>query len=399
MTTEPDDDGLVPLADGPVCTVWAGVDADSGTAYALKIFPGPLDAPTRRRVEGELTRLARLRDRAPILVADRVEQVGADRWALRMELCTQALPELLDTGGPMPVSDTVALGVALADALAAAHRAGIVHGGVTPGNVLFRPSGEPVLSDFGVTLRRAFPGDRGRRAGGVAPETLRDGTADERSDLYGLGAVLRLARAGAADRTGDRLADLIDALLEVDPRDRPADAATVADRLRALTGDDPPPRPSVRLPRGGPLLEFGPAARPSRRGRVLAGAGAAALLVATLGVVLLREPPDRPEAGPVPLPVATSPSSAAAVRLELAEPVDRGTTVDLSWSSTGADLTFAVIVDGAGQRPTTEVAGRARSLRVPVEPGRGYCFTVQGADSRTFVESRPRSIRGAVCGD
>jgi hypothetical protein len=390
MTIEPDDDGLVPLADGPVCTVWAGVDAVSGSAYALKIFPGPLDAATRRRVEAELVRLSRLRERAPILVADRVEEVGAGRWALRMELCTQSLPDLLDASGPMSARDTAALGVALADALAAAHRAGIVHGGVTPGNVLFRPSGEPVLSDFGVTLRQAFPGDRGRRTAGVAPETLRDGTADERSDLYGLGAVLQLARK----KTADRLADLVDELLAADPRDRPADAATVADSLRALADDDAPSAPSVRLPRGGPILEFGPEVRPGRRGRVLAGAGAAVLLVATLGVVLLR--PD-PAPGPAPQPLVTGgPPSATAVRVELAEPVDRGTTVDLSWS-TDADLTFAVIVDGSGQAPATELAGRARRLRVRVEPGRGYCFTVQGADSRTVVQSRPRAIRGAVC--
>ncbi|MGH3432414.1 MAG: protein kinase domain-containing protein, partial [Thermocrispum sp.] len=147
---------LVPLADGPVAGVLAGVDHVTGEAFALKVYPGKLDRAVRTELEAELSRLFPLRSRAPVLVADRV-QSHHGHCALRMELCAQSLPELVSSFGPLSVSDALALGESVATALAVAHRAGVVHGGVTPGNVLFRPSGEAVLSDFGLALRTAFP--------------------------------------------------------------------------------------------------------------------------------------------------------------------------------------------------------------------------------------------------
>jgi hypothetical protein len=267
MATEPDD-ALVPLGDGPVATVLAGVHPATGEAYALKVFPTGLERRTRNRVRAELTRLAAVRDRAPVLVAEAVEELPDGRAALRMELCAQSLPELLASFGPLSTEDSLALGAALAEALVAVHGAGLVHGGVTPGNVLFRASGEPVLSDAGAVLREAFPRDRVRAAGQLAPETLRDGTVDERSDLYGLGAILYLALSGrsphdgpAGERPDARLLRVLDgpappparaglppeldgliaALLGKDPAARPPDAATVlrrVDALRAVPGTD-----------------------------------------------------------------------------------------------------------------------------------------------------------------
>ncbi|MEN3610573.1 protein kinase [Plantactinospora sp. ZYX-F-223] len=273
MTTDPHDGELVPLGDGPVATVWAGVHATAGEAFALKVFPGRIDRRTRAELSRELARLSALRAHAPVLVADRVEERPDGRCALRMELCAQSLPELLDSFGPLSVADTLVLGTVLATALAAAHGAGLVHGGVVPGNVLFRPSGEPVLSDFGLTLRHAFPRDPLRTADLLPPETVRDGTADERSDLYGLGVVLYLALSGRSPHQGppgerpeerllrvlgnavpplDRpgmppeLVQVVAALLATDPADRPVSASAVAARLDALRvrvapADQPPP--------------------------------------------------------------------------------------------------------------------------------------------------------------
>ncbi|MEJ3746493.1 protein kinase [Actinomycetes bacterium KLBMP 9797] len=297
MTTDPEHGELVPLGSGPVATVLAGVDAATGEAFALKVFPGRLDRRTRAGLENELTRLAALRTHAAVLVADRVEQRPDGRCALRMELCSQSLPELLDSFGPLSVADTLVLGTVLAAALTAAHSAGIAHGGVTPGNVLFRPSGEPVLSDFGLALRHAFPRDPLWTADFLPPETVRDGSADERSDLYGLGAILYLALSGRPphqgvpgeapgerllrvlstpvpplDRAGvpPELAELVSALLAGDPDARPVAAATVAERLDALRvrftpPDEPPPADEhatpgdQQPPPAGPQLPLGDA--------------------------------------------------------------------------------------------------------------------------------------------
>ncbi|WUI04107.1 protein kinase [Spirillospora sp. NBC_00431] len=270
MTTGTGNDELVPLGTGPTATVYAGV-TPGGEAYALKVLPRPLDRRTRGDVENELARLAALRGRAPILVADRLEETRDGRHALRMELYPQSMPDLIGSFGPLSVPDALALGMAVASALATAHRSGIVHGGVTPGNVLFRATGEPVLADFGVTLRRVFPPDPSEFA---APESIRDGTADQSSDLYGLGGILYLALAGRSPYSGrpgeppeERLlralstsvppldrpdlppgaADLVTGLLAKDPADRPADAASVAGRLTALhagvTGRNRPAEP------------------------------------------------------------------------------------------------------------------------------------------------------------
>jgi hypothetical protein len=382
MTIDPGDDALVPLGEGPAGTVFAGTDPVTGAAYALKVLSAPLDGRTRRRVEAELATLVRLRGRAPILVADRLERRPDGRWALRMELCTQNLTELVDTAGPLPAAEVAELGVALAGALAVAHRAGLVHGGVTPGNVLFRPSGEPVLSDFGLALRSDTP--------------------DERADLRGLGAVLRLASAGHADPpagtrhqnpaagTPPALAGLIRELL--DPACGPIDAATVARRLEE--GDD---TPAVRLPAGRPILEFGPE-DPHRRRRIVAAGVAVASVLA--GVTAWVARPDRSDldAGPTPRAVLSpaGPSSGPAAQVALAEPVDRGTAVDLSWTG-GAALEYAIIVTADGQQPRTVLAGPATSRRVPVDADRAYCFSVQGTDGRTVVQSAPRPIRGATC--
>ncbi|MGH3240788.1 MAG: serine/threonine-protein kinase [Spirillospora sp.] len=281
MTTGTGNDELVPLGTGPTATVYAGVTR-AGEAYALKVLPGPLDRRTRGRVENELTRLAALRGQAPILVADRLEEMPDGRHALRMELYPQSMPELVGSFGPLSVPDALALGTAIASALAIAHRNGIVHGGVTPGNVLFRATGEPVLADFGVTLRQVFPPDPSEFA---APESIRDGSADQSSDLYGLGGILYLALAGRSPYAGtpgkppeervlralstpvpplDRpdlppgLADLVARLLAKDPATRPSDAISVADSLTTLhaevTGQKRPPQP------GGAFDDFAEAA-------------------------------------------------------------------------------------------------------------------------------------------
>ncbi|GAB3586147.1 hypothetical protein GCM10027445_64540 [Amycolatopsis endophytica] len=263
MATERTFGDLVPLGDGPSATVFAGVHENA--AFALKVYPGRLDRGTRSQLDSELAALTAVRGRAPVLVADAVQSLPDGRCALRMELCAQSLPELIGAFGPMTAGDALGLGRSLATALAAAHAAGQVHGGVTPGNVLFRASGEAVLSDFGLTLRRAFPREPGHDF--LAPETLRDGTADERSDLYGLGAVLYLALSGRSPHQGrpgeqegelvlrvlrepvpplDRhdlpagLGALVASLLAKDPDARPLDAATVAARLGTVLGPPPP---------------------------------------------------------------------------------------------------------------------------------------------------------------
>lgn len=472
MTT----DDHVLLGDGPVAAVFACVDT-TGTAYALKVFPGPIDRRARAALDAELARLAALRQSAAILVADSVETRPDGRCALRMELCAQSLPDLIDSFGPLSVPDAVVLGTVLAAALAAAHRAGLVHGGVTPGNVLFRPSGEPVLSDFGPTLRDAFPRDPQLSGQPTAPETIREGVVDERSDLYGLGVILYLALTGEVPHRGrpgepqdarllrvlgtpvppvrradtpPELVTLVGELLADPPSARPAGAAVVAERMDALrrrlaaapdepsapeeaaTSDEPaafddfaevapervasggwraaaagpgivmpaPPDTPAPIPRGKPILVFGPG-RPGRRpGRsaLIAGAVVAVLAASTVLLTVTNRPDERAVAI-VPAPTGSAgPSSdpAGAKWVELADPAVVGDVVELSWTSSGP-MDFVVIVAEEGEQNRPVLVQRNTSHRVTVDPGRKYCFQVQGTDGVDVLESEAKPIHGAIC--
>ncbi len=459
-------DDLVPLGDGPTATVLAGVAEDGRSAFALKVFPGPLPRRVRGELDRELARLRPLAEQVPLLVADAVDALPDGRVAVRMVLCTQSLAELVASAGPLDGPDAVALGEAVAVALAAVHGAGVVHGGVSPGNVLFGPEGEPMLTDAGTVLREAFGGD-GAEPGFRAPENLRDAIVDERTDLYGLGALLHFALTGQAPHgapSGDpaarvlrildepvppiarpdvapELLDLVGALLAGAPAGRPIDAAYVADRLAAVAAaaqpglesavDGPPsagseaaagwpaPESAAReAPLPHPESSAGEAARlgshaaaaqserslvavagppssskSSRRLGLLVAAPVLIAVVVVVAVVLLREDP----APVVPAEPPPAPTSSPTPVLVLDEPVDRGSTVELTWHADGAHLRFAVIVAGEGAPPSTRFAGQARTLREPVTPGIRYCFLVQATDGVHTIQSASRPIRGATC--
>ncbi|WP_409464312.1 serine/threonine-protein kinase [Amycolatopsis sp. GA6-003] len=245
------------LAEGPVAKVYAGRLA--GADVAVKVFDGVLDRDTAARFDRERKALAAVRGERAILPVDEAGELPGGRLGLRMELCPRSLAQLLD--GQLPVRDVLAVGWTVSAALAAAHQVGVVHGGVTPHNVLLRRSGELALADFGLALRRRFPRDPLHAVDYAAPETLRDDALSEATDLYGLGAVLYTALTGSSPfprHTGQQraerilqvfrdpvppirvpaappaLTDLIGRLLAKDPADRPQDPAAVAETLERL---------------------------------------------------------------------------------------------------------------------------------------------------------------------
>ena len=166
---------------------------------------------------------------------------------------------------PLSGAEVARLGRQVAAALAAAHARGLVHRDVKPGNVwLEAPDDRAKLLDFGLALYGTdeyglFAGTPGY----MAPEQIRGTALDARADLFALGCVLYLAATrtppfGADDattvlvrtvtrnpaptgtanpRTPDRLARLIDRLLEKEPADRPQSAADVVAELDALTAE------------------------------------------------------------------------------------------------------------------------------------------------------------------
>ncbi|MEV7551836.1 protein kinase [Amycolatopsis sp. NPDC089917] len=458
------------LAQGPVATVYAGRDPVTGNDFAVKMFPGSFDRETTSWVERERKALAAVRSTRSIAQIDEVLTHPDGRSGFRRELCPGSLANLLDSGTRLGVPDVLALGAAIASALAAAHGADVLHGGVSPHNVLYRASGEFVLADFGVALRRRFPRDPMYAVEYTAPETLRDDTLSPASDLYGLGAVLYAALTGTppfprhtGQQPGERILQVLREpvapirdpavpnelsatilrLLAKEPADRPRDVASLArlfTKLRvpggevagAESADAPseedaevefddfaevrrpaapaPPVPAAPVqvvqapPSGGRTLirEFSGPLKTERRipwrPVALASAG---VLVAGIAVVPLFLGPA--EIGGQAVPVAAaipppSPASAPApdVKLALAPPQDQSDHVHLTWTAEG-ELDFVVIMAGERLEAKQLVAHRQRSLEIPVDPARRYCFQLRATDGRHIYTTEPVPIRGARC--
>jgi len=103
----------------------------------------------------------------------------------------------------------------IAGALAAAHRAGIVHRDVKPGNILFRRDGTPLLSDFGIAKRLSGDSDltsTGMFVGSpnyMAPEQSEAGPIDGRADIYSLGVIFYEMLSGERAYVADSVIDVI----------------------------------------------------------------------------------------------------------------------------------------------------------------------------------------------
>ena len=281
------------IGTGPVATVYSGLY--EGMPVALKVFPGKAARRALSVFEREQNKL-RAKSVPSTVPVHGVEQLADGRTAVRMELCTQSLAALVRRVGRLEPANVIVMGHAAATALAAAHALGVVHGGVNPNNVLFRATGEPLLSDFGVTLRHAFARDPLQSVESLPPETLRDDILDQRTDLYGLGVVLHVALTGRwphpgrlGEHLGERvlrvlgspvpainlpgvsveLSTVIARLLAADPAHRPSDAGVVVGQLGVMLN-------GLRSPVGrGSARPAGPGVRAAAPGGGLPAAGAA----------------------------------------------------------------------------------------------------------------------------
>jgi serine/threonine protein kinase len=429
-------DSLVPRANGPVASVFVVAPGAGGRTSVLKVYPQPLDRRTVNAVEVEQAKLAGIRSASSVLRVDSVDELPDGRTGLRMEFCPQALPDLV-ASGPLPIGDVVVLGQILASVLAQVHELGIVHGGVTPSNVVERSNGQPALADFGMALRLRFPRDLMGDAAYTAPEVLRDGELSEQADVYGLGAVLYLALAGQSPfpaRTGETADDVVLRVLREPPapvsgRDV---APSLANLLRRMLAKEPDARPAAdevvreletllltpddgldfddfrdelaapRLTHINPAFAPAPVKTPGKRqwkkpskGLVITGAAAVALLAVVPVMLQPGSPEAQPQQTTVPLPTPTQPTPA--VQINLKTPQDNGTSVLLEWTS-DKSLTYAIhMAEQGGEHAQMIYKGSGTSLTVKVSPGLKYCFEVQATDATAIYFSKAQPIRGATC--
>lgn len=190
------------VAEGGMSTVFRARDLQRSETVAIKILRGHDTATLQRfqreaRVLHELTHPNIVRYVAHGVTADGAPYLAME-WLSGEDLAARL------SRGPLAVSEVIELGAAIAGALHFAHRQGVIHRDIKPGNV-FLVEGKASLVrllDFGIA--RPFSADSATRTGTIlgtpdymAPEQVRGGReVDARSDLFSLGCVLYECLAG-----------------------------------------------------------------------------------------------------------------------------------------------------------------------------------------------------------
>lgn len=148
--------------------------------------------------------------------------------------------------GPMSIDDTLSIGMQIAAALAAAHKAGIVHRDVKPENVIISPDGYAKVLDFGLAKLREFrgqdvstllqtgPGVPMGTLGYMAPEQLSGGDVRSSADVFSLGVVLYEMLSGHRPFEGTTATEIAAAILSKSPAPLAAERRDTPPKLQAV---------------------------------------------------------------------------------------------------------------------------------------------------------------------
>ncbi len=211
-----------PLGSGGMGTVYLARDHTLGRTVALKFLPSSVAADPEAilRFRNE-ARAASALDHPNIATVHDTAQAEDGRPFIVMGFYEgETLRRRLERG-PLPVSDTLAIAIQVAQGLAAAHAAGIVHRDIKPSNVLVAPDGRVRILDFGVAKMAGQtvtgPWAQPGTVAYMSPEQTRAGEVDHRTDLWSLGVVLYEALTGRRPFAADDDAAVIHAIRHDEP--------------------------------------------------------------------------------------------------------------------------------------------------------------------------------------
>ncbi|MEJ5887687.1 Stk1 family PASTA domain-containing Ser/Thr kinase [Pseudokineococcus marinus] len=285
------------IARGGMATVYLATDTRLDRDVALKVMHPHLaqDPDFVARFHREAVAAARVSSPSVVAVHDqgRDDRLAHGTVYLVLEhVPGTTLRDLLAAEGLLSAGAALAVLEPVLEALAAAHRAGVVHRDVKPENVLLTDDGRVKVADFGLA-RAASSQTTGATTGVLmgtvaylAPELVLHGTADARADVYAAGITLFEMLTGSQPFTGEvavqvahqhvtrdvpapselvatvppELDDLVLWMTARDPDDRPTDARELVHEVRALRRDlpdavqDAPPRRTGRAPERGAAL-------------------------------------------------------------------------------------------------------------------------------------------------
>ena len=380
------------IARGGSADVWRARDEELNRPVAVKLLhPHLVPDETARRRLAEEGRLAASLAHPGIVQVYAVLPDG-DAPALVMELIQgESLDVRLARHGAVAPRVAASIGADVAEALAEAHRQGIIHRDVKPSNILIDREGRAHLGDFGIAHSLAPDIERLTMAGTVvgtlayiAPEQLAGGEVGPRTDLYGLGVVLFemltgrppfeatsqvvLAEAQASGPpeipgVDPALAEITRACLAIAPADRPQDASHVAAILRSIPTMNSAEREAdtrvipVAVPPPAPLEEEALAGW-WRRARPLVFGVVGLFLAVVLVAAMLG--PGKPAEGAGGLPTSTpTPAWLVALMADYADAC--GSTLDptavAGLSRSDAEDRIAALIDECGASPGSSGGG------------------------------------------
>ncbi|MFC9256848.1 serine/threonine-protein kinase [Amycolatopsis thailandensis] len=262
-------DLIEPVGGGSMGTVWRARDDNLERTVAVKELLLPHGQGEQKADEAKNRALREARIAARLVHPHAITVFGVideqDRpWIIMEYLPSTSLADKL-RDGPMEVDDVIRLAIQLCSALAAAHRAGIVHRDIKPGNVLLGDDDTVKITDFGISramgdVQLTATGEISGTPAFLAPEVARGEDATSASDVFSLGATLYTAleggtpygtaenpiallyRASSGEITPPTksgiLTPLLNRLLDVRPDSRPTMTETERE-LRALAAGEP----------------------------------------------------------------------------------------------------------------------------------------------------------------
>ena len=225
---------LTPLGTGGMGEVYRARDTRLERSVAIKILPAQFssDPVRKQRFEREAKTISHLNHPHICVLHDIGHQDGIDYLVMECVEGETLAKRLVK--GPLALEQVLKLGAQIADALDKAHRSGVVHRDLKPGNIMLTPSGAKLL-DFGlaklvaplaslVTLTATKQESPVTQQGTIvgtfqymSPEQIEGRELDGRSDVFSLGAVLYEMATGKKAFEGKTQASVIAAILEREP--------------------------------------------------------------------------------------------------------------------------------------------------------------------------------------